>query len=128
MIEPRRFTADFDESPPRLQARGVDFPFMISRTDIEQFWFEPVAKVDEIRWQLELDWTCAGKHGTSVINRNGNPFEIYPTDALFEGDEESYLHSGCGMIGPHQPGCPALVLEALSPDAPHNTWGPVVPE
>ncbi|WP_345945038.1 tetratricopeptide repeat protein [Streptomyces albus subsp. chlorinus] len=122
-IEPRRFLTDLDADPPRLLAQGTDFPFSISATDVEQFWFEPVTTTHEIAWQLEVDWTCAGHRGTTVINDNGQPFEVYPVAALFSDDEEeggdglgdghSALQS-CGSLGRHHPACPARRLEAAS--------------
>ncbi|NBM18157.1 tetratricopeptide repeat protein [Streptomyces sp. GC420] len=117
-IEPRRFTTDFDAQPPRLQAQGADFPFSISATDVEQFWFEPIARAHEISWQLELDWTCAGRRGTTVINNNGEPFEVYPVAALYDGREYSALNSGCGLF--HERGCPSLLLEESG--APTSLW------
>jgi hypothetical protein len=117
-IEPRRFTTDLDAYPPRLRAQGTDFPFSISSTDVEQFWFEPIADTHEIFWQLEVDWTCAGRDGTTVINNNGRPFEVYPVAALFDGQEPSVLNSGCDLF--HVKGCPALVLEESG--LPASLW------
>lgn len=117
-IEPRRFTTDFDAQPPQLQARGADFPFSISATDVEQFWFEPIARTHEISWQLELDWTCAGRRGTTVINNNGEPFEVYPVAALYDGRQDSILSSGCGLL--HEQGCPSLLLKESG--SPTSLW------
>lgn len=108
-VEPRRFTTDFDAQPLSLRAQGADFPFSISATDVEQFWFEPIARTHEISWRLELDWTCAGRSGTTVIDNDGEPFEVYPVAALYDGRQPSALSSGCGFL--HQPGCPSLLLE-----------------
>jgi hypothetical protein len=125
-INPRRFTTDFNADPPKLRAVGPDFPFTISATDVEQFWFEPVVRAAEVRWQLELDWICAGHRGSTVVNNNGKPFEIYPVDALYTDDGgHSVLHSGCGSSR-HEPDCPAVRLEARLPGAAHNTFGPVI--
>ncbi|MEU7225751.1 tetratricopeptide repeat protein [Streptomyces chrestomyceticus] len=117
-IEPRRFITDFDVRVPQLQAQGADFPFSISAADVEQFWFEPIARTHEISWQLKLDWTCAGRRGTTVINNNGEPFEVYPVAALYDGREPSVLHSGCGLQ--HARGCPSLLLEESG--APTSLW------
>lgn len=127
MLEPRRFTADFDADPPELRAAGPGFPFTISATDVEQFRFEPVAHSEEIRWRLEFDWTCAGHRGTAVVDHNGQPFETYPIAALFTDDGgPSVLHSGCGS-NQHEAGCPVVRLESLSPGATRKAYGPVVP-
>jgi hypothetical protein len=128
---PRYFKIDFDADPPLFQADGKDFPFLVSTSDPEQFWFEAIAHADEIAWQLELDWICAGRRGRTVINNNGKPFEIYPWNVLFGNDgEPSFLHPGCdmGFAPVHVPGCPAIRLNALSPGTPHNTWGVVNPQ
>ncbi|MGV9270194.1 tetratricopeptide repeat protein [Kitasatospora sp. NPDC003701] len=117
-VEPRRFTTDFDVQPPQLQPQGADFPFSISAIDVEQFWFEPITREHEISWQLELDWTCAGRRGTTVINNNGEPFEVYPVAALFDGREPSVLRSGCVLD--HEQGCPSLLLEESG--SPTSIW------
>ncbi|MFG2525915.1 tetratricopeptide repeat protein [Streptomyces sp. NPDC048527] len=117
-IEPRRFITDFDVRVPQMQAQGADFPFSISAADVEQFWFEPIARTHEISWQLELDWTCAGRRGTTIINNNGEPFEVYPVAALYDGREPSVLSSGCSLH--HAQGCPSLLLEESG--APTSLW------
>ncbi|MFF0695146.1 tetratricopeptide repeat protein [Streptomyces tendae] len=115
-IKPRHFATDLDANPPRLRAEGEDFPFSISATDVEQFRFEVVTCTDEVYWQLELEWSCAGHEGTLVINDNGKPFETYPLTALSsENGELSVLDSGCGDSLRHQLDCPALRLGDTSP-------------
>lgn len=107
-IVPRYFNTDLDAARPRLHAEGEDFPFSISATDVEQFRFQAVSTINEVCWQVELDWRCAGHEGTVIINDNGKPFEAYPVDALFTDDNSpSALSWDCSFIGPHQPGCPA---------------------
>lgn len=117
-IEPRRFITDFDVRVPQMQAQGADFPFSVSASDVEQFWFEPIARTHEISWQLELDWTCAGRRGTTIINNNGEPFEVYPVAALYDGREPSVLSSGCGLQ--HARGCPSQLLNETG--APTSLW------
>ncbi|GAA4960850.1 hypothetical protein GCM10023205_25280 [Yinghuangia aomiensis] len=72
----------FDTDSPQLRPIGPDFPFTISATDIEQFRFTASAGFEEVCWQVELDWICAGRQGTVVINDNGYPFETYPSGAF----------------------------------------------
>jgi len=111
-LQPRHFTADLDGDPPRVRPEGVDFPFTISATDSEQFRFHPLAHSDEVRWHLELGWTCAGADGTTIIDDDGEPFETYPADlapAHAAGPGQSW---GCGFA--HAPGCPAVRLAAQS--------------
>ncbi|WP_410645584.1 hypothetical protein [Amycolatopsis sp. lyj-346] len=79
-VEPR--LPGFDAGSPRLDPVGPDFPFTISATDVEQFRFTAHANAEEVRWQVELDWICAGREGTAVINDNGRPFETYPVQVL----------------------------------------------
>ncbi|MGW7537898.1 tetratricopeptide repeat protein [Amycolatopsis sp. NPDC054798] len=118
-LRPRPFTTDFDVPSPRLVAQGLDFPFTVSATDIEQFEIEPITKTHEVAWRLEVDWTCAGRHGTTVIDNHGEPFHAYPVPALFSGRENSVLNSGCDLF--HARGCPAKLLEASG--APASLWG-----
>ncbi|PKV94266.1 tetratricopeptide repeat protein [Amycolatopsis echigonensis] len=118
LLEPRPFTTDFDAPSPRLVAQGPDFPFTVSATDIEQFEIEPVTTTHEVAWRLEVDWTCAGRHGTTVIDNQGEPFHAYPVPALFSGRSPSVLSSGCDLF--HERGCPANLLAASG--APASLW------
>lgn len=115
LITPRYFRTDLDADPPRLHAEGPGFPFSISATDVEQFRFEPLASAEEVYWQLEIDWSCAGYEGTIVVNDNGKPFETYPVPALYsDGHSPSILHAGCDELIHHEHGCPALQLKERS--------------
>ena len=78
VLPPRMFTLDLDSDPTLLQAEAADFPFTISATDVEQFRVTISASEAEVSFHLEIDWTCAGRRGTTVIDNNGKPFEIYP--------------------------------------------------
>jgi hypothetical protein len=109
IIEPRPFTVDFDDDNPILQALGVDFPFKVSATDIEQFDITPRVTTGEVAWHLELDWICEGRRGTTITDDDGKPFEIYPTPML---SSSPGLDWGCGFNG-HVRGCPAERLAAL---------------
>ncbi|MGI5346897.1 hypothetical protein ACQEU8_01730 [Streptomyces sp. CA-250714] len=102
------FSTDLDAYPLRLTPLpgDPDFPFSISATDVEEFCVTPTARTeDEISWQLELDWTCAGRRGTTVVDNDGQPFELWPG-----ARPSSDLDWGCG--GEHRPGCPAQRLAA----------------
>ncbi|MET9261637.1 tetratricopeptide repeat protein [Amycolatopsis sp. NPDC004079] len=116
LLKPRPFTTDFDAPSPRLVAQGPDFPFTVSATDIEQFEIEPITTTHEVAWRLEVDWTCAGRHGTTVIDNQGEPFQTYPVPALFSGRSHSVLNSGCDLF--HERGCPARLLDG----APASLW------
>ncbi|WP_150255094.1 tetratricopeptide repeat protein [Nocardiopsis deserti] len=91
----------FDTDSPQLRPIGPDFPFTISATDIEVFLFRASAGLEEVCWQVELDWICAGRQGTVVINDNGYPFETYPS-GVFLGPgswalEEDWSTYGKGL-------------------------------
>lgn len=121
-LRPRPFTVDFDVTDldadrPSLQALDVDFPFTVSATDIEQFDITPHVTTAEVAWHLELDWICEGVPGTTIIDDDGRPFEIYPTSMLTPG---SGLDWGCDLTG-HVRGCPAERLAALRRAASRST-------
>ncbi|OAP28610.1 MULTISPECIES: tetratricopeptide repeat protein [Amycolatopsis] len=118
ILEPRPFTTDFDAPSPRLVARGPDFPFTVSATDVEQFEIEPITTTREVAWRLEVDWTCAGRHGTTVIDNHGEPFHAYPVPVLYSGRSHTVLSSGCDLF--HERGCPSNLLAASG--APASLW------
>ncbi|HTU00699.1 MAG TPA: cold shock domain-containing protein [Candidatus Sulfotelmatobacter sp.] len=112
-VVPRRmFTLDLDSYPVLLQAEDeeADFPFTISAIkdrdiDVEHFRVTISAAEAEVSFRLGIDWTCAGRRGTTVIDNGGKPFEVYP-------DGHSDLNWRCG--GRHKRGCPAERLAASS--------------
>jgi hypothetical protein len=55
-----------------------NFPFTVTASDPEQFTIVCYGAKEDTEWQLELDWTCAGRHGTVVINAEEKPFRLYP--------------------------------------------------
>lgn len=118
VVEPRRFTTDLDAEKPQLHAEGATFPFIISSTDVEQFWLQPTCRDHQVAWNLEIDWICAGNRGTVVIGGPGGLFEVYP-----EGTDKS-IFTECDISG-HEKGCPALTLRELDPNAPRSTFSNV---
>jgi cold shock CspA family protein len=106
-VPPRMFTLDLDPDPALLKAKDedADFPFKISATDVEQFRVTVSATEAEVSFHLEIDWTCAGRRGITVIGNGGKPFEVYPGG-------HSDLDWDCG--GRHKRGCPAERLAASS--------------
>lgn len=108
VVPPRMFTLDLDPDPAALlkaENERADFPFKISATDVEQFRVTISATEAEVSFHLEIDWTCAGRRGVTVIDNDGEPFEVYPRG-------HSDLDWGCG--GRHKRGCPAERLAAGS--------------
>ncbi|TNC24933.1 hypothetical protein [Amycolatopsis alkalitolerans] len=77
-MPPRHFDVHLDDDPPRVEARGADFPFKISAEDPEQFRITVLLLENEVHWRLELDWTYLDRQGTTVIDDGGKPFETYP--------------------------------------------------
>jgi hypothetical protein len=121
-LEPRKFTTNLDETQPRLSAEGEDFPFRVTDSDLEQFWFEPVGQLKEVAWRLEIDWSGPNMtHGTAVVDRNGMPFETYPQSALYRRDgSRSPLHWDCNDMGPCKPDCPS---RRIGPGALGDVYG-----
>jgi len=122
---PRPFKAnldpgEFDTDRPVLKAvrkggRKRDFPFTVTSTDIEKFEIRPRVTTGEVSWILELDWLILERDqkgeiyaGTTIIDNDGKPFELYPISML---DSNPGLDWGCGLG--HQRGCPAERLADL---------------
>lgn len=74
----RPCTVDLDHEPPEVVAEGIGFPRTVTASDPETFVIRPLSTVDEVRWQLELDWTYAGRPGTTVIPDDDRGFLLYP--------------------------------------------------
>jgi hypothetical protein len=62
-------------------AKKIPFPFVVSSTDIQQFQVEALPQGSpcgcDIKWRLALDWSYAGKMGTTIIDDNGKPFQTF---------------------------------------------------
>lgn len=118
VVEPRRFTTDLDSEKPQLNPEGATFPFKISRTDVEEFWIQPICRNHQVAWKLEIDWLCMGIEGTAVIGGPGGLFEVYPENTT----EPPFTN--CDYSG-HEKGCPALKLKESDPSAPRSTFSNV---
>jgi cold shock CspA family protein len=107
VVPSRIFTLDLDPVPALLKAEDeyAGSTFKITPTDSEEFRVTISAIKAEVSFHLEIDWTCVGRNGTTVINNYGKPFEVYPA-----GHRD--LDWGCG--GRHKSGCPAERLAATS--------------
>jgi hypothetical protein len=57
----------------RFQDEGQarDFPFTVARGGPEVFDIIAIIKAGEVKWYLELDWTCAGRRGTMRVDLAG---------------------------------------------------------
>jgi hypothetical protein len=51
-----------------------DFPYVVHRTDPEQFYFSLDYGDEDIEWVAELDWLSAGRSGSVRIDDDGAPF------------------------------------------------------
>lgn len=79
-LEVRGFMTDLDADVPVLVPRAdtvADFPFTVTSSDPELFEVSPSSSFD-VEWRLELDWTSAGRSGTTVIDREGRPLRCLP--------------------------------------------------
>jgi hypothetical protein len=77
VVTPRPFDVLLDENPPRL--RPVDpaapgFPFKVAPGDPEVFDLRAFLSNGDVRWELELQWMCLGREGTTKIDLGGSPF------------------------------------------------------
>jgi hypothetical protein len=80
IITPRAFEVVLDDPSPRLRRVGAtpDFPFSVSAADPEVFDVTVHTRAHDVRWRLELDWTCAGRGGTTPVDLAGHPFRTVP--------------------------------------------------
>jgi hypothetical protein len=79
-VSPRRFHTTLDDPHPcvRPSGDGPDFPFTVSPYDTEVFDVTVHTRSHDVRWRLELDWTCVGRTGTVPIDLAGHPFRTLP--------------------------------------------------
>ncbi|MFE6633676.1 helix-turn-helix domain-containing protein [Streptomyces tendae] len=51
-----------------------DFPYSVSESDPEVFQVAAHTSGHDVSWELELEWSSGGRHGTTRIDDNGKPF------------------------------------------------------
>ncbi|MGW2297255.1 helix-turn-helix domain-containing protein [Streptomyces violaceorubidus] len=51
-----------------------DFPYKVSESDPEVFQVAAHTSGHDVSWELELEWSSGGRHGTTRIDDNGKPF------------------------------------------------------
>ncbi|MFD7062771.1 helix-turn-helix domain-containing protein [Streptomyces sp. NPDC059906] len=51
-----------------------DFPYSVSESDPEVFQVNAHTSGHDVSWELELEWSSGGRHGTTRIDDNGKPF------------------------------------------------------
>jgi hypothetical protein len=54
------------------------FPYAVTASDPERFIFRPQVTGHEVGWRMRIEWLCAGRHGTTVVDNDGQPFWLYP--------------------------------------------------
>lgn len=77
IVTPRPFDLLLDENPPRLRpinSTAPSFPFKVAPGDPEVFELRVLASSGDVRWELELQWMCLGREGTTKVNLGGAPF------------------------------------------------------
>jgi hypothetical protein len=72
--EVRKYTLNLDKAPPQLS--GPKFLYTVTPDDPEVFELTVRCDRYDVEWRLELDWTCAGRLGTSIIDLGGHPFRF----------------------------------------------------
>ncbi|WP_405822734.1 hypothetical protein OG241_40365 [Streptomyces sp. NBC_01390] len=74
----RAYTVLLDEDPPRLEPRGDDTPATFSYTvgpdEPETFELRAETERWQVAWELELDWVCGRRNGTTRVDLAGHPF------------------------------------------------------
>jgi hypothetical protein len=81
---------------------------VVSRNQVELFRVRAAAPAaDEILWHLELEWNCARRDGTTIVDDNCEPFLSCPQ--LRRGSPPDW-----GCLHWHLRGCPAERLAELS--------------
>lgn len=79
--QPTLFDAGIDQQALQLNqdrsAQKNDFPFFVTESEPEYFVIRPEG-TGLVEWQLELNWSSLGRHGTVVIDNGGAPFLFDP--------------------------------------------------
>jgi transcriptional regulator with XRE-family HTH domain len=75
-VDTKAFDIDLDDGSPTVTVKGGqrDFPYQVSESDPEVFTVIAHTKAHDVRWDLTLDWSSGGRHGTVHIDNGGDPF------------------------------------------------------
>ena len=75
-VETESFDVDLDDGSPTVTVKNGqrDFPYKVSESDPEVFYVTAHTKAHDVRWDLALDWSSGGRHGTVHIDNSGTPF------------------------------------------------------
>ncbi|MFB7455969.1 hypothetical protein [Streptomyces sp. NPDC056188] len=71
----RHFEASLDADPPEVRALGEsDFPYRIAADESEIFDLLVSTERALVQWVLWLDWTSAGRRGSTRVDLQGHAF------------------------------------------------------
>ncbi|WP_330338784.1 helix-turn-helix domain-containing protein [Streptomyces sp. NBC_00557] len=75
-VDTKSFDIDLDNGSPTVTVKNGqrDFPYKVSESDPEVFYVTAHTKAHDVRWDLTLDWSSGGRHGTVHIDDKGTPF------------------------------------------------------
>ncbi|MFK0259622.1 hypothetical protein [Streptomyces sp. NPDC090445] len=74
-IPVRRFEVLLDADPPSVRPLGAsDFPYSVAQDESEVLDLVVTTDSGDVRWVLWLDWTTAGRSGSTRVDLGGQPF------------------------------------------------------
>jgi hypothetical protein len=75
-VETKSFDVDLDGGSPTARPRNGQraFPYSVSESDPEVFYVTAHTGSHDVRWDLTLDWSSGGRHGTVRVDDDGTPF------------------------------------------------------
>ncbi|MFI0901468.1 helix-turn-helix domain-containing protein [Streptomyces sp. NPDC020983] len=75
-VESASFFTDLDSGSPTVTVRNGqrDFPYSVTESDPEVFYVTARTRAHDVRWDLTLDWSSGGRHGTVRVSNDGTPF------------------------------------------------------
>ncbi|MFI6154033.1 helix-turn-helix domain-containing protein [Kitasatospora sp. NPDC051170] len=76
VADTKSFEVDLDRGSPTLAPGHGQraFPYTVSESDPEVFYVTAHTKAHDVRWELSLDWSSGGRHGTLRIDDSGTSF------------------------------------------------------
>ncbi|MYT72079.1 MULTISPECIES: helix-turn-helix transcriptional regulator [unclassified Streptomyces] len=75
-VDTKSFDVDLDDGSPAVTVKGGqrDFPYKVSESDPEVFYVVAHTKAHDVRWELTLEYSSGGRHGTVRVDNGGTPF------------------------------------------------------
>ncbi len=92
-LYPRFFNVDLDEGefPVVRSVAGdreipgdggrpaIDFPYTVSRSDVELFWIIPQTATCLCAWEATIRWSSGGDEGSTAVRFDSRPFATAAT-------------------------------------------------